>query len=581
MFPKIKIWRRLCLAVIFVAYLQFFIYLFLKSKVDQVFTENLIAPKINSEKISWENFSFIEYERNRTGPGENCEPYFLKDPTEIAKNEEYFKIEGFYVVVSDKISVNRSLVDNRHPSCSKRKYSKNLPKVSIIITFHNEIWSVLLRCLHSIYNRSPQELLYEIILINDASTFTKLYEPLQNYLNEHFESKVKIHVNKKREGLIKARMIGARLAKAEVIIFLDSHMEVTNSWLPPLLEPIIYYPTYATVPIVDSIDHATFACSYTGNGYRGTFDWSMRYTWLPLRKQDKGNLGENFELSSMTGGAYAIRREHFFKLGGYDEELKIWNGENYELSLKLWLCSGGIFQVPCSRILHLGKMHSAYRSTGDGSDFVGRNLKRVAEVWFDDYKKFLYRTDQKRYDSIDAGDLSERFELKKKLNCKPFKYFLDVVAPEMLQRFPLEPQYFASGSIQNQKLKQCVTFQKLSFILPLILANCSDDIKKPLIGSDFILTFEKSIRFNDTNDQCLNGDKMIFSNCEHQKGYQFFIFNVTTRQILYPKMKKCLTGVSLNKEIVLDDCNENSLLQKWNWGHENLTALMNWENVGF
>lgn len=105
-----------------------------------------------------------------------------------------------------------------------------------------------------------------------------------------------------REGLIKSRMIGARLAKAEIIVFLDSHMEVTNNWLPPLLEPIVLHPTYATVPIIESINHATFAYEFVGHGYRGTFDWNFRYQWLPLRKIDKANSGENYELSSMTGG---------------------------------------------------------------------------------------------------------------------------------------------------------------------------------------------------------------------------------------------------------------------------------------
>ena len=132
-------------------------------------------------------------------------------------------------------------------SCPQQKYFQHLPNVSVIVTFHNEILSTLLRCIYSIYNRSPKQLLHEIVLVNDKSTFPELYENLRNYATEVFGSKIKLIENEERQGLIKARMTGAKAATGEVIIFLDSHMEVYNSWLPPLLGKFFVQWKFSTV----------------------------------------------------------------------------------------------------------------------------------------------------------------------------------------------------------------------------------------------------------------------------------------------------------------------------------------------
>ena len=110
-----------------------------------------------------------------------------------------------------------------------------------------------MRTVHTVIKQSPKELLGEIVMVDDGSHKEHLVGQLDDHLKQ-FNGLVRVVRNKRREGLIRARSIGAQNAKEEVLVFLDAHCEPEPNWLPPLLAPIARNDRISTVPMIDGID---------------------------------------------------------------------------------------------------------------------------------------------------------------------------------------------------------------------------------------------------------------------------------------------------------------------------------------
>ena len=58
----------------------------------------------------------------------------------------------------------------------------------------------------------------------------QLKGPLEDYVNKRYPGLVKIVRNQRREGLIRARIEGWKVASGEVAGFFDAHVEFTPTW---------------------------------------------------------------------------------------------------------------------------------------------------------------------------------------------------------------------------------------------------------------------------------------------------------------------------------------------------------------
>ncbi|VVC40291.1 Nucleotide-diphospho-sugar transferases,Glycosyltransferase 2-like,Ricin B, lectin [Cinara cedri] len=530
---------------------------------DDVQLEKVFARKQlysnQTNKIDWHDWEFINLEKQRTGIGEQGVSVSLTSFNQH-KYDELYKVNGFNGLLSDSISVNRSIPDIRHKLCRFKKYNSNLPDVSVIVPFHNEHLSTLLRTVYSVLNRSPKNLLKEIILVDDSSTKVNLKKSLDKYLSINLADRVKIIHLKKRQGLIRARLAGAKKATSEVLIFLDSHTEANVNWLPPLLEPITEDYRTCVCPFIDVIAYETFQYRAQDEGARGAFDWEFFYKRLPLLPDDLLHPTRPFRSPVMAGGLFAISAKWFWELGGYDPGLDIWGGEQYELSFKIWQCGGTILDAPCSRVGHIYRKFAPFPNPGIG-DFVGKNYRRVAEVWMDEYAEYLYRR-RPHYRDINTGDITKQKEIREKLKCKPFKWFMQKVAFDLVKKYPpIEPPDISNGKIR-------------SFIAPELCLDASAanklDLKECVDGNEnqiFIITWRNDIKTQnnmclDINDSSVKAKITLYS-CHNGGGNQLWHYDHKKKVLVQGNNPRCMEHNISARKAYVTQCKPENEDQKW------------------
>lgn len=229
----------------------------------------LLTPKVyeSYQLHKWHSRPIVRAE-NPIAPGEmGTAVTFASDEMDEVKTR--FKEHQFNIMASERISLKRSLPDLRPLACANVQLPDELPDTSIVIIFHNEAWSTLMRTLWSICLRSPTELVREIILVDDASDKEHLGLRLEQELPK-FPMTVHLLRQSSREGLIKARLRGAAAARGEVLTFLDAHVECSENWLEPLLARVALNRYTVPSPNIDIINDDDFhVLKSTGENYGG------------------------------------------------------------------------------------------------------------------------------------------------------------------------------------------------------------------------------------------------------------------------------------------------------------------------
>ncbi|CAF1159350.1 unnamed protein product [Rotaria sp. Silwood1] len=502
-------------------------------------------------------------------PGEMGEPYLPPKHLE-EESKRRFPENMFDIVVSDQIALNRAMPDIRNEHCKAHsRFHGPLPNTSIIIVFHNEGNSTLLRTLVSIINRTPWKLIHEIILLDDASVDREyLHEPLERFIKTLPIPTILLK-NEKRLGLISSRVKAAKIATGETLMFLDSHVEVLNGWLLYLLEEIQKDRKTIVCPIIDVLTWDAFQLLQGATDIFGTFSWKMIFRWSKIQGFSISNQAVPIQTPTMAGGLYAINRLYFEELGMYDEGIKIWGGENLEMSFKCWMCGGRIIIHPCSHVAHVFRKETPYKFLESESVFVTifKNYKRVASVWLDEYKQLIYAVnpDIKR---LNGGDVSDRIQLRKKLKCSSFK---DYLKRFQLKNFPFNHRYI--GTVSTSK-NRCLD----SMMGPDVSKGLNTQVSAQACHKDggnqiFLYTTTNKIHFDELCLEPADGKPtanrdIIFTICSDDRQEQNWEYDQQTLQLKSEFFSgKCLSVVG-DSNVMLAQCDTSNPSQKWTFNQE-------------
>lgn len=209
------------------------------------------------------------------------------------------------------------------------------PNVSVIVPAYNSA-KTLPACLNSLFLQNYPTKKVEIIVINDGSTDKTITFLRSLALSERFEV---IH-HSENCGLAAARNTGIKNTKGDILIFLDSDMEVEEDFIE---KHVSSHGKSGVIGILGSILP----------DIENPYDKYQRYLYESKRGAAKFDINKPIPFNTFIFNNTSIKRTIFEKTGLFDENIKMYGGEDTEFSYRVWKhYPDGLYHDPSILVIH-------------------------------------------------------------------------------------------------------------------------------------------------------------------------------------------------------------------------------------
>lgn len=215
----------------------------------------------------------------------------------------------------------------------------------VILNWNGEV--LLERYLPSVVKFSKEA---DIYVADNASTDTSIL-----FLKENFPQ-VKIIQNAINGGFAKGYNDALRYVDADIFCLLNSDVEVTEGWLPPILEVFEHNSDIAIVQpkILDQLRKKHFEYAGAAGGYLDQLGYPFcRGRIFQSLEKDTGQYDDIREIFWATGACMFIRKVVFTNLNGFDEDYFA-HQEEVDLCWRAKNNGHKVFYVGTSKVYHLG-----------------------------------------------------------------------------------------------------------------------------------------------------------------------------------------------------------------------------------